>query len=211
MYFCRLSDFVHEAEEWREGEDFLWRCEPGRCVAPRQREHHKQPRWLAGMSWRQGKSPSYRIFLFIYFYRKKNSLEQISTFIKVNLKVPPLFFKILILGCKSTHQVFDRVCFFCFFICLFLRLTCGGTLNPNIRTAWRLRVFIISLKLNRGVSYMDTYGYLSYSCHASVQPTAIRCMIIKIKLCFLLLHSWSSKWSGLVEKTLTSQSMTFTF
>lgn len=64
---------------------------------------------------------------------------------------------------------------------------------------------------DRGVSYMDTYGYLSHSCHASVQRTAIHCMTIKIKLCFLLLHSWSSRWSGLVEKTLTSQSMTFTF
>lgn len=100
---------------------------------------------------------------------------------------------------------------FVFLICLFLRLTCGGTLNPNIRTACRLRIFIIPLKLNRGVSCMDTYGYLSNSCHASVQPLAILCMIIKIKLCFLLLHSWSSRWSGLVEKTLTSQSMTFTF
>lgn len=79
VYFCRLSDFVHEVDEWRAGEDLLWQCEPGRCVAPRQREHHKQPRWLAGTLWRQDRSPTYRID----FFRKKNSLGQISTFIKV--------------------------------------------------------------------------------------------------------------------------------
>lgn len=43
VYFCRFSDSVYEAAEGREGEDLLGQSEPGRHLAPRQREHLEWP------------------------------------------------------------------------------------------------------------------------------------------------------------------------